>query len=261
MLVHGASPAGQHAASDAVMHLQQTHSALGGATRLARVRSLRATGPFERDLGHGRLRGHLSLTIVWPNQMRKVETISQASRSRITVLSGDTAWDSVEGGEVARAAGPSAVRIDAIRAKMARRELRRWFLAFLARESTAVVGVTSTPQHGVRSIDFRDDEDGIVSLRVSDSAAFPLAVRYRDVLVQPSTGNAEAGTTAHSRWRPRLGTYEIKLLHFGTAAGIKLPRRIETSVAGTTTQVWTIERLELNPAVSADLFARRLEGQ
>ncbi len=208
--------------------LAEAKKALGGDDKVAAMKGLTAEGPFRRSMGGRDMEGTLSLTIVRPDRMRRIEEIAMGGMvggpvmERTSVLAGTTAWDDTanRGGmgggmrmEIRNGPGPGGPggpggaapmteeQMNEARVRRARVQLQR-YLAALVVEGPAAwtdAGIAESPDGKADILETKEETGRVLRLFIDQQTHLPLMVQYQDpkpmVMINggPGRGNGGAG--------------------------------------------------------------------
>lgn len=189
--------------------LAEAKKALGGADKVAALKGLTAEGPFRRSMGGRDMEGVMTLTIVRPDRMRRVEEIAMGGMvggpmmERTSVLAGNLAWDDmanrggmgggmqirmVEGPGPGGAGGPGGAaplteeQLNEARVRRARVQLHRW-MAALAAEGPAAwtdAGIAESPDGKADILETKEETGRVLRLFIDQATHLPLMVQYQD---------------------------------------------------------------------------------
>ncbi len=194
--------------------LAAAKKALGGEDKVAGLKGLTAEGPFRRSMGGRDMEGTLSLTIVRPDRMRRVEEIAMGGMvggpmvERTSVLAGTTAWDDMAnrggmgggmhgmgGGMQIVMRGPgdgpggpggapamTEAQMNEARVRRARVQLQR-YLAALVVEGPAAwtdAGIAESPDGKADILETKEETGRVLRLFIDRATHLPLMVQYQD---------------------------------------------------------------------------------
>ncbi len=194
--------------------LAAAKKALGGEDKVAGLKGLTAEGPFRRSMGGRDMEGTLSLTIVRPDRMRRVEEIAMGGMvggpmvERTSVLAGTTAWDDMAnrggmgggmhgmgGGMQIVMRGPgdgpggpggapamTEAQMNEARVRRARVQLQR-YLAALVVEGPAAwtdAGIAESPDGKADILETKEETGRVLRLFIDQATHLPLMVQYQD---------------------------------------------------------------------------------
>ena len=178
--------------------MQKTREALGGA-KLEQVKALALEGPFAREMGNRQVQGKIELTLQLPGNMHRsedTEMMGGMSIERVSVLSGETAWEDMQnrggmgGGMqmVIRQAGPggqelNAEQIEQNRLRRMRTEFNRYLLTFLggADLQPTFVAVAEAPEGKADVVEVKNEQGQSVRLFVDQATSMPLMLQYQEI--------------------------------------------------------------------------------
>lgn len=203
--------------------LADVKKALGGEDKVAALKGLTAEGPFRRSMGGRDMEGVMTLTIVRPDRMRRVEEIAMGGMvggpmmERTSVLAGNIAWDDMAnrggmgGGMQIVMRGPgdgpgpgggpalTEEQLNEARVRRARVQLHRW-LAALAAEGPAAwtdAGIAESPDGKADILETREETGRVLRLFIDQSTHLPLMVQYQDpkpmVMINGGPGRGPGG--------------------------------------------------------------------
>jgi hypothetical protein len=200
----------------------EARKALGG-DKVAALNGLTAEGPFRRSMGGRDMEGTMTLTIVRPDKMRRVEEIAMGGMvggpmmERTSVLAGNTAWDDTanRGGMgggmqiVMRGPGdapppgggpaPTPEQLNEARVRRMKVQMQRWLAALVAEAPQAWVdaGVAESPDGKADILEAKDDTGRTVRLFIDQATHLPLMVQYQDprpmIMMQGGPGGPGRG--------------------------------------------------------------------
>lgn len=189
--------------------LADAKKAMGGADKVAGLKGLTAEGPFRRSMGGRDMEGVLTLTIVRPDKMHRVEDLAMGgmvggpTMERTSVLAGNVAWDDManRGGmgggmrmEIRTAPGPGGPggpgaaaplteeQMNEARVRRARVQLHR-YLAALTAEGPAAwtdAGVAESPDGKADILETKEETGRVLRLFIDQATHLPLMVQYQD---------------------------------------------------------------------------------
>ena len=185
--------------------IAEARKALGGEDNVAALKGLTAEGPFRRSMGGRDVEGTMTLTIVRPDKMRRVEEIAMGGMvggpmiERTSVLSGNTAWDDnvnrggMGGGRQIVMRGPgdgppgggpglTPEQLNEARVRRMKVQMQRWLAALVAEAPRAWVdaGVAESPDGKADILEAKDDTGRTLRLFIDQATHLPLMVQYQD---------------------------------------------------------------------------------
>ncbi len=186
--------------------LADAMKALGGADKVAGLKGLTAEGPFRRSMGGRDMEGVMSLTIVRPDKMRRVEEIAMGGMvggpmiERTSVLAGTTAWDDTAnrggmgGGLRMEIRGPgdgpgpggapamTPEQMNEARVRRARVQLHRWMAALVTEgpQAWTDAGVAESPDGKADILETKEETGRVLRLFIDQATHLPLMVQYQD---------------------------------------------------------------------------------
>ena len=189
--------AAEQAADQAAKVVTEMRKALGGA-KLDQVKSLSVEGPFRRQMGQRDMEGTVTLVLVGPDKMHRVEEMQMgpATVERTQALNGETSWTDLQnrggmgGGMqiVMRDGPPGAPGADPAEAEkrrttMFKTEMQRWMFALLGTASGEVTyaGVAESPDGKADMIEMKDARGQVLRLFVDQSTHLPLMLSYQEI--------------------------------------------------------------------------------
>jgi hypothetical protein len=192
--------------------LKAARQAMGG-DKLAAVKALSAEGPFRRAMGQRQMEGTITLLIVRPDRMRRIEEMTMGgivggpTIERTSTFNGTEAWDDMQNragggpnmqivmrgpGDGPGPGGPGGgpgggvltpEQIEQARARRAKVELQRWTVALLAESPQAFTdaGVAESPDGKADVLETKDESGRAVRLFLDQSTHLPLMIQYMEV--------------------------------------------------------------------------------
>lgn len=189
--------------------LADVKKALGGEDKVAALKGLTAEGPFRRSMGGRDMEGVMTLTIVRPDKMRRVEEIAMGGMvggpmmERTSVLAGNIAWDDMANrggmgggmqivmrgpGDGPGPGGPGApaplteAQLNEARVRRARVQLQRWMAALVAEGPAAWTdaGIAESPDGKADILETKEETGRVLRLFIDQSTHLPLMVQYQD---------------------------------------------------------------------------------
>jgi hypothetical protein len=195
--------------------LAQAKKALGG-DRLAAVKALSAEGPFRRAMGQRDMEGTITLVLVRPDKMRRIEDMNPGGMvggptiERTTAFNGTEAWEDMQnrgamggnfriemrgpgdgpppGSPAGQGAGQQASvltpeQIEQARVRRAKTELQRWSIAFFAESAAPFTdaGVAESPDGKADVLETKDESGRVVRFFIDQSTHLPLMVQYLEI--------------------------------------------------------------------------------
>jgi len=212
--------------------LADVKKALGGEDKVAGLKGLTAEGPFRRSMGGRDMEGVMTLTIVRPDKMRRVEEIAMGGMvggpmmERTSVLAGNIAWDDMAnrggmgGGMQIVMRGPgdgpgpggapamTEEQMNEARVRRARVQLHRW-MAALAAEGPAAwtdAGIAESPDGKADILETKEETGRVLRLFIDQATHLPLMVQYQDpkpmVMINGGPGGPGRGPGGAGRGGP-----------------------------------------------------------
>lgn len=212
--------------------LADVKKVLGGEDKVAGLKGLTAEGPFRRSMGGRDMEGVMTLTIVRPDKMRRVEEIAMGGMvggpmmERTSVLAGNIAWDDMAnrggmgGGMQIVMRGPgdgpgpggapamTEEQMNEARVRRARVQLHRW-LAALAAEGPAAwtdAGIAESPDGKADILETKEETGRVLRLFIDQATHLPLMVQYQDpkpmVMINGGPGGPGRGPGGAGRGGP-----------------------------------------------------------
>ena len=191
--------------------LAEAKKALGGEDKIAALKGLTAEGPFRRSMGGRDMEGVLTLTIVRPDKMHRVEDLAMGgmvggpTMERTSVLAGNVAWDDMAnrggmgggmrmeirtgpgpGGPGGPGGGPPAPmteeQMNEARVRRARVQLHRYMAALVAEGPAAWTdaGIAESPDGKADILETKEETGRVLRLFIDQSTHLPLMVQYQD---------------------------------------------------------------------------------
>jgi len=199
--------------------LADAKKALGGEDKVAGLKGLTAEGPFRRSMGGRDMEGMLSLTIVRPDKMRRVEEIAMGGMvggpvvERTSVLAGTTAWDDTAnrggmgGGRRMEIRGPgdgpgpggapamTPEQMNEARVRRARVQLHRWMAALVTEgpQAWTDAGVAESPEGKADILETKEETGRVLRLFIDQATHLPLMVQYQDPKPMVMIGGGPGG--------------------------------------------------------------------
>ena len=216
--------------------LAETRKALGGEDKVAAMKALTAEGPFRRAMGGRDMEGTLSLTIVRPDKMRRVEDIAMGgmvggpSVERTSVLNGTTAWDDTANrggmgggmrimmrgpGDGGPGGGPGLTPEQLNEAQVRRMtvQMQRYLAALVADAPEAWVdaGIAESPEGKADILEAKDGTGRTLRLFIDQATHRPLMVQYQDPKPRVMIGGPGGrGGRAGQGDRPQMSPEEME---------------------------------------------------
>ena len=190
--------------------LAEAKKALGGEDKVAALKGLTAEGPFRRSMGGRDMEGVMTLTIVRPDKMRRVEEISMGGMvggpmiERTSVLAGNLAWDDMANrggmgggmqivmrgpgdgpggpGSPGGAAPLTEEQLNEARVRRARVQLHRWMAALVTEGPAAWsdAGIAESPDGKADILETKEETGRVLRLFIDQATHLPLMVQYQD---------------------------------------------------------------------------------
>lgn len=205
--------------------LAAAKKALGGEDKVAGLKGLTAEGPFRRSMGGRDLEGVMTLTIVRPDKMRRVEEIAMGGMvggpivERTSVLAGTTAWGDTAnrggmggGMQIVMRGGPgdgpggpggpapmTEEQLNEARVRRMRVQMQRWLAALATAGPQAWVdaGVAESPDGKADILEAKEDTGRALRLFIDQGTHLPLMVQYQDpkpmVMINGGPGRGPGG--------------------------------------------------------------------
>ncbi len=201
--------AAEQVADQAAKVVAEMRKALGGA-KLDQVKSLSVEGPFRRQMGQRDVEGTVTLVLVGPDRMHRIEEMQMgpATIERTQALNGETSWTDMQnrggmgGGMqiVMRDGPPAAPGADPAEAEKRRTttfktEMQRWMFALLGTAAGEItyVGVAESPDGTADMIEMKDARGQALRLFVDQSTHMPLMLTYQEVRPRIMTQGGPGG--------------------------------------------------------------------
>jgi hypothetical protein len=206
--------------------LAEAKKALGGEDKVAALKGLTAEGPFRRSMGGRDMEGVMTLTIVRPDKMRRVEEISMGGMvggpmmERTSVLAGNIAWDDMANrggmgggmqivmrgpGDGPGPGGPGGAaplteeQLNEARVRRARVQLHRWMAALVAEgpQAWSDAGIAESPDGKADILETKEETGRVLRLFIDQATHLPLMVQYQDpkpmVMINGGPGRGPGG--------------------------------------------------------------------
>jgi hypothetical protein len=179
--------------------------ALGGEDKIAGLKGLTAEGPFRRSMGGREMEGAVTLTIVRPDKMHRLEELAMGGMvggpmiERTSVLAGNTAWDDTAnrggmGGGMrimingapppppGGGPGPTPEQLNEARVRRMRVQLQRLLAALVVEGPQPWVdaGVAESPDGKADILEAKEDTGRTIRLFIDQATHLPLMVQYQD---------------------------------------------------------------------------------
>ena len=180
--------------------------ALGGEEKVAGLKGLTAEGPFRRSMGGRDIEGVMTLTVVRPDKMRRVEEIAMGGMvggpmiERTSVLAGNVAWDDTanrggmgggmriemrgpgEGPGAAGAPRLTAEQLNEARVRRARVQLQRLMAALVTEgpQAWTDAGIAESPEGKANILEAKEETGRVLRLFIDQATHLPLMVQYQD---------------------------------------------------------------------------------
>ena len=172
-------------------------------------------------------------------------------------------------------------QIEQQRIRRLKRELQRWMVTFFAEsaEPFTDAGIAESPDGRADVLETKDEAGRAVRLFVDQVTHLPVMVHYQEV--RPRVMTAGAGGPGRGRGAggpggqrpseeemqrrieelrkqgpPPPSTFSMHLSEYKAVDGVMLPHRVDISTEGQPSEEWTIEKLEVNPSIKAQDFAK-----
>ena len=205
--------AAEQVVDQAAKVVAEMRKALGGA-KLDQVKSLSVEGPFRRQMGQRDVEGTVTLVLVGPDKMHRLEEMQMgpAMIERTQALNGDTSWTDMQnrggmgGGMqiVMRDGPPGAPGADPAEAEKRRTttfktEMQRWMFALLGTAAGEItyVGVAESPDGKADMIEMKDARGQALRLFVDQATHLPLMLSYQEIrpriMMQGGPGGRRGG--------------------------------------------------------------------
>ncbi len=205
--------AAEQAADQAATVVTEMRKALGGA-KLDQIKSLSVEGPFRRQMGQRDMEGTVTLVLVGPDKMHRVEEMQMgpATIERTQALNGDTSWTDLQnrggmggGMQIMMRDGPPGApgadpaEAERRRTTMFKAEMQRWMFALLATASGEVTfaGVAESPDGKADMVEMKDARGQALRLFVDQSTHLPLMLSYQEIrprmMMQSGPGGRRGG--------------------------------------------------------------------
>lgn len=186
--------------------LAEAKKALGGEDKVAAMKGLTAEGPFRRSMGGRDMEGVMTLTVVRPDKMRRVEEIAMGGMvggpmiERTSVLAGNVAWDDTanrggmgggmriemrgpgEGPGAAGAPRLTAEQLNEARVRRARVQLQRLMAALVTEgpQAWTDAGIAESPEGKADILEAKEETGRVLRLFIDQATHLPLMVQYQD---------------------------------------------------------------------------------
>jgi hypothetical protein len=220
--------------------LADVKKALGGEDKVAALKGLTAEGPFRRSMGGRDMEGVMSLTIVRPDKMRRVEEIAMGGMvggpliERTSVLAGNIAWDDMAnrggmgGGMQIVMRGPgdgpgpggapamTPEQMNEARVRRARVQLHRWMAALVAEGPAAWTdaGIAESPDGKADILEAKEETGRVLRLFIDQATHLPVMVQYQDpkpmVMINGGPGGPGRGPGGPGGPPPQMSPEEMQ---------------------------------------------------
>jgi hypothetical protein len=262
--------------------LARARTALGGAERLAEVKSLTLRGPLRKLLGTGddapELSGEARVDVLLPGRYLRVESLSPfpgaASVSVLTGLDGEDAWTDQETppsahGTIMIRRAPEGGDAAPQRAVRVRADYARLLVALLLADPTVALGFrhhgTAESPEGRADVLDVTGPDGFTARLFLDAASHrPLMLSYRarrGMMVRRLEGGPHADPSEIDKAPlpspPPEVEARLHLEDFRPVGGLVLPHRLSTTYDGQPGDEWQVKEYKVNPPLKPEAFRRR----
>lgn len=265
--------------------LAQARQALGGEKNLNKVRSLTATGSYQRTMGDRQLSGEVVVELEMPDKMLRTETSNPVGDMTIELQQGingekllrhQRTLNAPPGALIRMAAPPANADAEAQAIRNARADMTRLVLALLvtAPPSTpleyAYGGQAESDDGKADVVDVKGAGSFAARLFLDQKSHRPLMLQYRGVAPQlriqtqqmqgppdpERVARAEqaARDAAAAQPAPQVVDITLYLDDYKTVDGIQLPHRISRSVDGKPAEETTFAAIKLNTAFKPGTF-------
>jgi hypothetical protein len=185
--------------------IAETRKALGGEDKVAAIKGLTAEGPFRRSMGGRDMEGAVTLTIVRPDKMHRLEELAMGGMvggpmiERTSVLAGNTAWDDTAnrggmGGGMrimindgpppppGGGPGPTPEQLNEVRVRRMKIQLHRLMAALVAEgpQPWADAGIAESPDGKADILEAKEENGRLLRLFIDQKTHLPLMVQYQD---------------------------------------------------------------------------------
>jgi hypothetical protein len=226
--------------------LKAVRAAIGGEARVAAVRALQLRGEVSfLNLANGQMGEpeSLDIRILLPDKYLRTENngrvITAAGFNGDQLLNGVRAL--VPGDSFGSSYGPDQVATERIR-------FTRLLTGLLA-TSSAVLPLTARPGTGAAAVGLTGPNGLAWTLDLDPTTRLPLRLRFEGNVYTPSAGGRMSGPPT-----PTRGEITMTFGERRNTDGLNLPYRITTSAAGVTSEDIRLQRIVVNPPLTARDF-------
>jgi hypothetical protein len=271
----------QDAADKARQLIAAARQALGGDN----LKSLSAEGSYRRTLGQMDMSGDLTLELIAPDKILKLETMRPFGDLEINfmqVWNGEVVWEDQQqsggGGNVMiRRGAPTG---DPKKAKeMAEQSIRADFarltLGMLAATPPGFpveytyAGEADSPEGKADVLDVKGPNRFAARLFLDQKRHHPLMLTYKGVKPRVVTHSANGGPPSDAELEQRLKEaqaeaakapeveFQVRFGEYKTISGVTLPHKISKGIGSETNEEIEFTKFKVNPPIKAERFVKK----
>lgn len=274
----------QDAAGKAQQLLAQARAAIGGE-KLKSLQSLSAEGNYRRTMGGMEMSGELTIEMVMPDKMIKIETMrpfGDLEINRLEAVNGETVWEDQQssggGGNVILRRGGRNLdpkKAEEMMKSMVRAEFARTTLGLLLNTTStfpveyAYAGEAEAPEGKADVLTVKGENNFAARLFLDQKTHRPLMLTYMGrkprIVTSMSTDGAASKRDVEEKLKEVEAAaaaaaeveYQVRFLDYKDVNGILLPHRISKGIESETNEEIEFTKFKINPQIKPEKFVKK----
>jgi hypothetical protein len=271
----------QDAASKARQLIAVARAVMGGD----KLKSLGVEGTYRRSLGQMEMNGELTIEMILPDRILKVETMRPFGNmeiNRLEAVNGDAVWEDQQqsggGGNIIIRRGPGGgdpkqareMTEQSIRAEFARLTLG----LLLATPSGFPVeysyaGEAESPEGKADVLDVKGPNNFAARLFLDQKNHYPLMLTYKGKKPRAVMHTATAGPPSEAELEKRMKEaqeeaakapdveFQVRFSDHKPEGGVTLPHRVSKGIESETSEEIEFTKFKINPQIKPEKFTKK----
>lgn len=270
----------QDAADKARQLIAQARAALGSE----KLKSLGAEGSYRRSLGQMEMNGELTIEMILPDKMLKVETMrpfGDLEINRLEAVNGDDVWEDQQqsgGGNVVirrGGIGGDPKKAQEMMQHGIRAEFARLSLGMLAQTPAnfpveySYAGEAESPEGKADVLDVKGPNNFAVRLFLDQKSHRPLMLTYRGKKPRAVMHTSDGGPPSEQELEKRMKDaeaeaakapeveFQVRFSDYKSEGGVTLPHRVSKGIESETSEEIEFTRFKINPQIRPEKFTKK----
>ncbi len=272
----------QDAANKAQQLIAQARAALGSE----KLKSLGAEGSYRRSLGSREMNGELTLEMILPDKMLKVETMrpfGDLEINRLEAVNGDAVWEDQQrsgggGGNIMirrGGIGGDPKKVQEMMQHGIRAEFARLSLGMLAQTPASFpveysyAGEAESPEGKADILDVKGPNNFAIRLFLDQKSHRPLMLTYKGKKPRAVMHMSTSGPPSEQELEKRMKDaeaeaakapdveFQVRFSDYKSEGGVTLPHRISKGIESETNEEIEFTKFKINPQIKPEKFAKK----